>query len=120
MDFFCPTNGGIRVGYASPALLRGLSSHQRRQLRGRVVLILTANAHFTIHGIRSGSRLTVARRRLHLTMFHVGRNYWYLAPDGPSRAVLKVRGGRVQEVGIANRNLTGLRRPASRFLRSFS
>jgi ABC-2 type transport system ATP-binding protein len=119
MDFFCPTNGGIRVGYAAPGLLRGLPSQQRRKLRARVVLVLTANAHFSIRGIRPGSRLAGARRRLHVTMFHVGRNYWYLAPDGPSRAVLKVRHGKVQEVGIANRELTTPRRSAARFLRSF-
>ena len=67
MDFFCPTNGFIRVGYGR---------------QGRVVLALTGNVHFTIRGVRHGTRLSVARRRLRLTRFHVGRNYWYLAPDG--------------------------------------
>jgi hypothetical protein len=85
-----------------------------------VVIVLTTNAHFTVRGIRVGSRLSVARRRLHLTRFHVGRNDWYLAPDGESRAVLKVRRGRVQEVGIANRSLTAQHRSAAGFLRSFS
>ncbi len=120
MDFFCPTNGGIRVGYASPGLLRGLPARERPGLRGRAVLILTANAHYAIRAVRSGSRLSFARRRLHLKTFHVGRNFWYLAPDGPATAVLKVRRGRVQEVGIANRPLTTARRPAARFLRTFS
>lgn len=120
MDFFCPTNGGIRIGYATPALLRGLAARRRRQLNDRAVLILTANAHFTIRGIRPGSRLSVARRRLRVTGFHVGRNDWYLAPDGSVRAVLKVRRGIVEEVGIANPSLTTPRRSAARFLRSFN
>ena len=104
MDFFCPTNGFIRVGYGR---------------HGQVVLALTGNAHFALHGVRPGARLAVARRRLHLTRFHVGLNYWYLAPDGLVRAVLKVRGGRVREVGIAAKGLTTPRRQAARFLRSF-
>jgi hypothetical protein len=45
MDFFCPSHGGIRVGYPSPALLRALSRHQARQVRGRAILLLTANRH---------------------------------------------------------------------------
>ena len=35
MDFFCPAHGGIRVGYASPTLLRTLSRSEQRSLRGR-------------------------------------------------------------------------------------
>ena len=119
MDFFCPTNGGIRVGYATGPLLRTVPRRQRGRLQGRVVLVLTANAHFAIRGIRPGARLAVARRRLHLTRFHVGLNYWYLAPDGPARAILKVRRGRVEEIGIATPTFTSQRRVAARFLRSF-
>ena len=121
MDFFCPTQrpdpDRLRL---TLALLRGLPARQRRQLNGHAVLILTGNAHFAIRGIRPGSRLSVARRRLQLTSFHVGRNDWYLAPDGSVRAVLKVRRGIVQEIGIANPRLTTPRRSAARFLRSFN
>jgi hypothetical protein len=42
-------------------------------------------------------------------------NDWYLAPDGRVRAVLKVRRGTVQEVGIANPGLTTSRRATARF-----
>jgi hypothetical protein len=119
MDFFCPTNGYIRVGYASAGVLRGQTARRRRTLRGRVVLALTGNAHFAAHGVRHGTRLAVARRRLHLTHYRVGLNDWYLAPDGRVRAVLKARRGTVQEVGIANPGLTTSQRATARFLRSF-
>jgi hypothetical protein len=100
-------------------LLRGHPARQRHTLRGLVVLALTGNAHFAAHGIRHGTRLTVARRRLHLTHYRVGLNEWYLGPDGRVRAVLKVRRGTVQEVGIANLGLTTSQRATARFLRSF-
>jgi hypothetical protein len=121
MDFFCPRGGGIRVGYASPALLHGRSARERRQLRNRVVLVLTASHHFAIKHVRTGSRLTAARRRLALGRgFHIGLNEWYLASDGAVRAVLQVRRGIVAEIGIADRKLTAPRRSAARFLRTFS
>jgi hypothetical protein len=119
MDFFCSINGGIRVGYATPTLLRDQSARQRRALRGRAVMVLTANAHFALRGIRAGSRLAFARRQLRLSRYHVGLNDWYVAADGRVRAVLKVRRGTVQEVGIADRNLTEPGRTTAAFLRSF-
>ena len=120
MDFFCPRNGGIRVGYASPAAVRHLSARQRHGLEGRVVLILTANAHYAIHGVHAGSRLAVAERRLHLRRrFNVGLNTWYLGNAGRARTVLKVRHGFVEEVGLANDLLTTARPAAARFLRGF-
>ncbi|MFZ0044058.1 MAG: hypothetical protein WAK93_22305, partial [Solirubrobacteraceae bacterium] len=120
MDFFCPSHGGIRVGYPSPKLLRALSSRSRRQVRGRAILVLTADRHFALRGVRPGTRLAAARHRLRLDRgFTVGRNRWYLAPAGAARGVLKVRHGRVDEIGIADRNLTTTRL-ARRFLRSFS
>jgi hypothetical protein len=120
MDFFCPAHGGIRVGYATPALLGALSGRERRQVRGRVVLVLTANRHYALRGVRPGSRLAAARGRLRLDSgFQIGLNHWYLAPAGRDQGVLKVRHGQVQEVGIANPALTG-RRLSRRFLGSFS
>jgi ABC-2 type transport system ATP-binding protein len=119
MDFFCSLNGRIRIGYGAPSALRSLSARQRTQLKGHAVLILTGNKHYAIRGIRPGTKLSTARKQLHLTTFRVGRNYWYLAPDGRVRAVLKVRRGTVQEVGIANTRLTAPRASAARFLRSF-
>jgi hypothetical protein len=84
------------------------------------VLILTASRHYAIKGVRPAAPLSKARHRLALGRpFHIGRDDWYLASDGSSRAVLKVRHGRVGEVGIASRQLTATRVAAARFLRAF-
>ena len=102
-DFFCPARRGIRVGYASPALLHQLVGRARRGLSGRVVLVLTASPHYAIRGVRAESSLVTARRQLRLQrVFHVGRNDWYLAAYRDVRVVLKVRRGVVEEIGIAD------------------
>lgn len=120
MDFFCPRQGGIRVGYASPTLVRGRPRSIKR-LKGDVVLVLTANDHYALHGVRVGTRLSKVARRLRVGKgFQVGRNRWYLDPNGPSRGILKVRHGVIEEVGIANATLTRTRKATRRFLRGFS
>ncbi len=119
MDFFCPAHRGIRVGYASPGLVAS-RSRAVRGLRGHVVLILTANRHYALRGVRPGARLSRVARRLRAgRAFQVGLNQWYLTSNGPSRGVLKVRHGRIQEIGIANASLTRTRKAARKFLRSF-
>jgi predicted acyl esterase len=120
MDFFCLAPQGIRVGYASPKLLRTLSRRQRRSARGRVVIELTANRHYALRGVRPGTRLAGVSRHLHVGRpFHIGLNFWYLAPDGRSVGVLKVRHGTIQEIGIAAKRYTRTRRAARTFLSSF-
>ena len=49
----------------------------------------------------------------------VGLNTWYLTPNGSSRGVLKSRHGKIEEIGIASKQLTGSRAAISRFLRGF-
>jgi hypothetical protein len=121
MDFFCPAHNGIRVGYPSPALLHGLSPSERRRVTGRAVLVLTSNRHYALRGVRPGARVAKVARRLKLgRRFQIGLNSWYLAPNGASRGVLKVRRGVIDEVGIANARLTQSRQPALQFLKSFS
>jgi hypothetical protein len=120
MDFFCLTPGGIRAGYASPRLLRALPARLRGRFRSRVVFISTASPFYSLRGVRPGASLAAAWRVLRLSgPIRVGLNDWYLAPDGPVRAVLKVRRGRVEEIGIAEKTLTRNRRIALRFLKSF-
>jgi hypothetical protein len=51
--------------------------------------------------------------------FRIGANQWYLAPAGSATAVLKVRGGIVHEIGIANTRLTRTRVAQRAFLTSF-
>lgn len=121
MDFFCLTRGGIRVGYPSPRVLASLSSRERKKVSGRAVLLLTSSQHYALRGVRPGARLVNAARVLRIGRpFHIGLNYWYLAPNGASRGILKVRHGIVDEIGIADLTLTADRRAAWRFLGSFS
>jgi hypothetical protein len=120
-DFFCLTPIGVRVGYASPALLKTLSKTERRRFEGRVVWASTSNDHYDIHGVRPGATLAAARKHLKLTgPFHIGLNEWYLAPYGSSTAVLKVRHGTVEEIGIAEKSLTKGHQHQRAFLKSFS
>lgn len=121
MDFFCLNQSGIRVGYASPKLLGSLSRSERGRVRGKAVLALTANHRYALRGVRPGARLSAVARRLHVGAgYKVGLNIWYLAPNGSSRGVLKVRHNQVQEIGIADKGLTSKRAGARRFLKSFS
>ncbi len=120
MDFFCSVQEGIRVGYASPPVLGSLPRQQRRRELGRAALALTANRHYALRGVGPGTRLASAARRLEVGKgFHIGANWWYLCPAGPSRGVLKVRHGVIQEIGIADARLIRTRRAALRFLESF-
>ncbi len=120
-DNFCLRGGwGIRLGYGSRRLLRGYPPRVRRAFLGRVVLALTANRHYALDGVRPGARVARVARRLHLEKpFHIGLNYWYVAPGALAAAVLKVRHGIVQEVGIAAKALTRGRAAQWRFLTSF-
>ena len=120
-DFFCLAGGKVRVAYASPRLLKTLSSSQRHTFRGRVALALTANPYYALHGIRAGASLRSAARALHTgAAFQVGLNDWYMAPDGVTTTILKVRHGIVQEIGIADATLTHTRRAERAFITSFS
>jgi hypothetical protein len=120
MDFFFVCPKGVRAGYPSAVLLRTLSHRERRAVRGRVVLILTANRHYALHGVRPATRLARVARRLHVGRgIKIGLNTWYLIGNGPSRGVLKVRHGVILEVGIANKQLTSGARATFRFLKAF-
>jgi pimeloyl-ACP methyl ester carboxylesterase len=122
MDRFCLTGGGvIRVGYPSAKLLRGLPPRQRAHVAQTVILALTANRHYALRGVRPGTRLTAAVARLHPGQpFQIGANRWYVVAQTTSAAVLRVRGGIVQEVGIASRQFTRGRAARRRLLRSFT
>lgn len=120
-DFFCLNPNGIRVGYASPNLLHAFPKAERRRLLNRVVWASTSNRHYALHGIRPGTKAATATKRLRAgAPFHIGVNFWYLAPSGSSTAVLKVRHGIVEEIGIAEKALTPNRRARYRFMKSFT
>jgi glucosylceramidase len=119
-DVFCLRPIGIRVGFPPPPAAKRLTPKARRATTGRVVLILTANRHYALHGVHPGTPLASAKRRLGLEkVIRAGRNAWYLAPATHAVGVLKVRRGRVVEVGIADHRFTRPRRLAMRFLTSF-
>ncbi|MGI9183886.1 MAG: hypothetical protein ACR2GZ_02815 [Solirubrobacteraceae bacterium] len=118
-DFFCLTPTGVRVGYASDTLMRRLHLNARRY-RYHVVLALTSAAYYSLDGIRPGATLASARKRLgHGDLFHVGLNDWYFARHGNTTYVAKVRHGIVEEIGIANPNLTRTRKARRMFITSF-
>ena len=120
-DYFCLTPIGERVGYASDVLLKSLSASEANRLRGRVVLALVGNPYYALRGVRPGSSLSAAAKVLHPgAAIHVGLNYWYMAANGSTTAVLKVVDGRVQEIGIANAQVTHTHSAQIRFIRSFS
>jgi predicted acyl esterase len=120
MDFFCVRPNPIRVGYASPKLLTAVPRRERHGLKGRVVLVLTANPHYALHGVRPNTRLAKVARKLHVRKaFHVGLNFWYLVPNGTSTGILKVRHGRIQEIGVATKSVTWSRGIARKYLRTF-
>jgi hypothetical protein len=119
-DFFCLTPIGIRVGFPSPALLDTIPAGDRAGYRNRVIWISTANSSYALDTIRPGDTLTDASHRLHPEpVFHVGGNNWYLAVRSDVTWVLKVRGGIVEEIGLASRALTRTRATQRIFLHSF-
>jgi hypothetical protein len=110
--FFCMRPIGIRVGFGSAAF--GSSYH------GRIVWISTSNPRYVLAGVKAGETLGRAERRIaHGELVKVGLNDWYLARVGAVEAVLKVRHGTVQEVGIATRQLTATSQQRRRFVTSF-
>lgn len=119
-DFFCLTPIGVRVGYASPTLTSHLSAKLRQRISDRVVWASTSNVRYAIKGIRAGTTIKVAAKKLAIGRpFHIGKNYWYLAHNGAATAVFKVRKGIVQEVGIADNRLTTTRAAERMLMRSF-
>jgi hypothetical protein len=110
----------VRAGYATPILLRTLSRHAQAQVRGRVVWSSTSNPYYSLHGIRPGESIATAAQVLVTEPpFHIGLNDWYLAPKATYTAVLKVRRGVVEELGIADNALTRTRATQSVLMHSF-
>jgi hypothetical protein len=120
-DFLCLSPIGIRVGYPSPALLGTVPARERAAYRGRVIWISTSNREFALDGIHVGDTLADAAAHLHLEpVFTIGLNRWYLTRRGGVTDVLKVRRGAVEEVGLADAQLTLTRTAQRSFLTSFA
>ncbi|MDQ3645235.1 MAG: choice-of-anchor B family protein, partial [Actinomycetota bacterium] len=120
MDRFCLSDGSaIRVGYPTQKALRALPRPQRRRLRGRANLVLTSSTRTKLRGVRVGmGRARLLQRIGNRRGVRVGRNVWYLRRGSRARQVFRVRGGRLREVGLADRELTGNRASARRLLKS--
>ncbi|MGO9901032.1 MAG: FG-GAP repeat protein [Solirubrobacteraceae bacterium] len=119
-DFFCLTPIGVRVGYASPILLKNLPKQTQLTLRGRVVWASTSDPYYSLDGVRAGESIATAAQVLGAEPpFHIGLNYWYLARKAGYTAVLKVRGTAVQELGIADNSLTATRKTQNVLMHSF-
>jgi hypothetical protein len=111
VDLFCLTPSGVRVGYATTKLLASLSARQRRQLRGRVTWITTANPFFTVEAIHAGARLARGSAVLrHAVGFTVAGRHWYFVRKRRATLFLVVHDGVVQEVGIVSNLLTRSKR----------
>jgi hypothetical protein len=111
VDSFCLTPTGITVGYPTAHLLARLSPRQRAGFTGRVIWVLTANARYALHGIRAGATLASARLALvHETLVTRRGRQWYFALAGRTTALLEIRNGVVQAVGIAAGRFTGSRK----------
>ena len=107
-DVFCLAGGpGIRVGYASRAILRRLTRRAAARTRGHAVIALTANRRYGLHGVHPGTRVTAAvRRRLRAgRVLRAGRNRWAFVPLAGGLGVVKISHGLIAEVGVASRAL---------------
>ena len=81
------------------------------------MLILTTSKRARVRGLTAGSR--AGRRALRgARRVRAGRETWYLVAGRGARQVVRVRRGRVIEVGIADTRLTK-GQAASRFVRTF-
>ncbi len=103
-DFCLHSRFGIRAKYANSVLLHSAPTGLAAKTRGRIVIALTSCGHYRLVGVKSGNSLAANARRLHVgKRFRVGKNDWYLLPFGAqSDGVLKVRGNKIIEVGIAD------------------
>jgi len=123
MDDFCLARGaGIRVLYPTPRLLKRQSRKQRARINNRIVLAVTANRFYSLGGVKPGTRLAPALRKLHSHPrgIHAGLNFWYVVKKGRVSYVLKVRRGVVLEIGVVDRPLTRTIKAQRVFFTTFS
>jgi hypothetical protein len=119
-DLFCMTPYGVQAGYGFTKVLGPLSARQQTKTTGRVVLLLTTNARYTVDDIRVGATLTAAQKALELTRALKGKvNAWYTAPLRKSTALLEVHGGLVSAIGIADSRLTKTGAARQRLIKAY-
>ena len=88
VDSFCIATGHVlRAGYPTTTLLHSLPKRERKQLGGKVILLLTNAAFYKLDGIKPGDEAhhKKLRRRLHtLKAFHADGATWYVVPGKQS------------------------------------
>ncbi len=112
--------GSLGIGYPTARMNRPLGRSERRRVRNRAVLALTTSRRYRIRGVTRGSSVRSLRRRVRgERRLRVGRNVWYLARGRYSTLAFRTRGGRVREVGLADRQLTRTMRGSKHVLRAW-
>jgi hypothetical protein len=120
-DVSCLTPAGVHVGYPSSQLLGTLAPKSRGALAGHVIWAFTANPYYAVGGIRPGAVLAAVQQALpHGTLASAGAARWYLARAGSVNALIELRGGVVQEVGIADLRVAPTRRARAALMRELS
>jgi hypothetical protein len=121
VDRYCATGGGTyRIGYPTSRLTKGLPRSLVRRVSGRVALVLTSSRRFAVAGARPGASLRSVKAALRgSARVQVGVNTWHARPAGGVLLLVKVRGGRVGEVGIADARLGRGKRGLTRLLRAW-
>lgn len=121
LDRYCAAGGGtFRIGYPTRRLLRTVKRKLRRKVKGRVVIILTSSAHFSLKGLRAGDSTRKARRKLHgERKLKVGKNTWLVVPGRKISLLVSTRGGKVRAVGIGDGRLARGKKARKRFLRAW-
>ena len=104
-DFCLHSRFGIRAKYADSVLLKSAPVGLAARTRGRIVIALTSCGHYRLEGVKSGNSLAANARRLRVgKRYRVGKNDWYLLPfAAQADGVLKVRGDKIVEIGIADK-----------------
>lgn len=102
-----PADGTIHVVYAPAGMTATIARAHRSPLAGHVVLLVTSELTYTLHGVRAGSRAADLRAAVH----HLGRpilaggGRWYVIPGRRAGALVEVRGGAVRAVGVIDLRL---------------
>jgi hypothetical protein len=110
-DFCLRGGAGISAGYAGRSLLRRLSARERVRVRGRIVILITANPFYALHGARTGMPFAALSARVHaVKVFQHDGNSWYVLLGKGINGLLMLRDGEIRGVGISER-LIRSRRP---------
>ena len=120
IDRFCLSDGKrVRAGYSTKRFRQKLGRAGRRYGRNRALLELTTSRAFRFKGLRVGASARRVQRRLGGTPIVIGKNRWYVVRTKRAKAVFKVNGGKLREIGLVNKRFASTRTKARRTLSSW-